>query len=52
MQLTALTIVAMGAGEAADERERCMAAGADDCLADRGDIEALKRIIEKHLGEA
>ncbi len=51
MQLTALTIIAMGAGEAADERERCLAAGADDCLVDRGDFEALKRMIGAHLGE-
>jgi signal transduction histidine kinase len=52
MQLTALTIIAMGAEDSADEHARCLAAGADDCLADRNDPLALKRIIEKHLGEA
>ncbi len=52
MQLTALTIIAMGAGDSANEHTRCLAAGADDCLADRNDPLALKRIIEKHLGEA
>lgn len=51
MQLTALTIIAMSAGDSADEHERCLAAGADDYLADRNDSLSLKRIIEKHLGE-
>ncbi len=51
MQLTALTIIAMGADDSADERERCLAAGADDCLVERGDFEALRRVIESHLGE-
>jgi signal transduction histidine kinase/CheY-like chemotaxis protein len=51
MQLTALNIIAMGAGEVEDERERCLAAGADDCLVDRNDTEALKQIIEKFLNE-
>ena len=51
MQLTALNIIAMGAGDAEDEHERCLAAGADDCLADRTDTEALKQTIEKFLNE-
>lgn len=52
MQLTALPIIAMGSGEASDEYERCLSAGADDCLSDRNDDQALRHIIEKHLGEA
>jgi signal transduction histidine kinase/ActR/RegA family two-component response regulator len=52
MQLTALTIIAMGSGGSAAERERCLAAGADDCLNDRSDSSSLKAILEKHLGEA
>jgi signal transduction histidine kinase/ActR/RegA family two-component response regulator len=52
MQLTALTIIAMGAGDSVDEHERCLASGADDCLADRNDLAALKRILERYLGEA
>ena len=55
MQLTALKIIAMGAGkteaEAEGESERCLAAGADDCLLDRNDSEALKQIIGKFLNE-
>ncbi|MGD8910076.1 MAG: ATP-binding protein [Chromatiales bacterium] len=52
MQLTALTIIAMGAGDSADEHERCLVSGADDCLADRNDLAALENILERHLGEA
>ncbi|MEJ2466407.1 MAG: ATP-binding protein [Candidatus Thiodiazotropha sp.] len=52
MQLTALTIIAMGADDAIDERDRCLAAGADDCLLERNDTLALKRILDRYLGEA
>ncbi len=52
LQLTELPIIAMGTGEASDEYERCLASGADDCLADRNQDQALKRTIEKHLGAA
>ncbi|MEJ2396660.1 MAG: response regulator, partial [Candidatus Thiodiazotropha sp.] len=50
MHLTALIIVAMGSGDRADEHGRCLDAGADDCLSDRSDFPALKRIIQRHLG--
>ena len=51
MQLTALNIIAMGAGEAEDERERCLTAGADECLIDRNDTGALKQTIGRFLAE-
>ena len=51
MQLTALNIIAMGAGEAEDERERCLTAGADECLIDRNDAGALKQTIGRCLAE-
>jgi signal transduction histidine kinase len=51
MQLTALTIIAMGGGDSVDEHEHCLASGADDCLADRNDLVALEQILERYLGE-
>jgi signal transduction histidine kinase/ActR/RegA family two-component response regulator len=50
LQLTALTIIAMGAGGSPRERERCLQAGADDCLGDRTDPASMKRILERYLG--
>lgn len=50
MQLTALPIIAMGTGDVADEPEYCLDAGADDCLVNREDFAALRRILERHLG--
>ncbi len=49
MQLTALTIIAMDTGEKGHAPERWMDAGANDCLADRNDASALKRIIERNI---
>ncbi|MEJ2454872.1 MAG: ATP-binding protein [Candidatus Thiodiazotropha sp.] len=52
LRLTELPIIAMGTGEASDEYARCRSSGADDCLADRSNDQALRQIIEKHLGAA
>jgi two-component system, chemotaxis family, sensor kinase CheA len=49
MQLTALTIIAMNYAEAGDDGSRCLQVGADSCLADPTDREALRRVISQYI---
>ncbi|MCU7812967.1 MAG: response regulator [Candidatus Thiodiazotropha sp. (ex Notomyrtea botanica)] len=51
MQLTALTILAMGVGDSTEDGLRCKQMGADGCLEDPLDIEALKQDIDKYIGK-
>jgi len=52
MQLTALPIIAMSIADAGDDGSRCLEAGADGCLSDPTDTEALKRVISQHVDGA
>ena len=52
MQLTALVIIALGAGPSVEDRERCLQAGADDCLTGPLDFDALRAVITRQLSEA
>jgi CheY-like chemotaxis protein len=44
-----LAIIALSGNTGADERDRCVEAGADDFLPKPVDIDALKGLIEHHL---
>lgn len=52
MQLTALPVIAMSIADAGDDGSRCLEVGADGCLADPTDPEALKRVISQYIDAA